>query len=138
MNVIGERTLYGKHWNSVSLCCKRFEGSITVENAPPKQEPLTSVRGFFVASSTTPRQSGTVQDSNSNEQRQGITIAVVSCLFALHPPILCVSAQSLRASVHGRYARRKKGKFLHIGSVLSAGGMVYSAQQIGICKGAQR
>ena len=39
-------------------------GSSAVDNAPPKQEPLTWVRGFFVASSTNPRQSRTVQDSN--------------------------------------------------------------------------
>ena len=41
-------------------------GSSAVDNAPPKQEPLTLVRGFFVASSTNPRQSRTVQDSNSS------------------------------------------------------------------------
>ena len=39
-------------------------GSSAVDNAPPKQEPLTLVRGFFIASSTNPRQSGTVQDEN--------------------------------------------------------------------------
>ena len=53
--------------------------------------------------------------------------------FALHPPILCVSGQSLRTCVHGRYARtQEKGKVLAYRGVLSAGGMVYSAQQIGI------
>ena len=31
-----------------------------------------------------------------------------------------------------RCVRRKKGKFWHIGGSLSVGGMVYSAQQIGI------
>ena len=41
-------------------------GSSAVDNAPPKQEPLTWVRGFFVASPTNPRQSRTVQDSNSS------------------------------------------------------------------------
>ena len=41
-------------------------GSSAVDNAPPKQEPLTLVRGFFVASSTNPRRSRTVQDSNSS------------------------------------------------------------------------
>lgn len=35
MNVIGERTPYGKHWHSVSKCCKRSEGSSAVENALP-------------------------------------------------------------------------------------------------------
>ena len=73
MNVIGEKTLYGKHWNSVSLCCKRFEGSSAVDNAPPKQEPLTLVRGFFVASSTNPRQSRTVQDSNRAALRSRVS-----------------------------------------------------------------
>ena len=31
MREIGERALYGKHWNSVSQCCKRFEGSAAVD-----------------------------------------------------------------------------------------------------------
>ena len=47
--------------------------------------------------------------------------------FALHPPILCVSGQSLRTSVHGRYARtQEKGQVLAYRGVLSAVGMVYS------------
>ena len=47
MNVIGERTLYGKHWNSVSLCCKRFEGSAAVDNSPPNtSHPLWLVALF--------------------------------------------------------------------------------------------
>ena len=45
-------------------------GSSAVDNAPPKQEPLTLVRGFFVASSTNPRRSRTVQDSNSTCRAQ--------------------------------------------------------------------
>ena len=45
-------------------------GSSAVDNAPPKQEPLTLVRGFFVASSTNPRQSRTVQNSNSTAPPQ--------------------------------------------------------------------
>ena len=45
-------------------------GSSAVDNAPPKQEPLTLVRGFFVASSTNPRQIRTVQDSNSTCRAQ--------------------------------------------------------------------
>ena len=28
--------------------------------------------------------------------------------FALHPPILCVSGQSLRTCVHGQYARTQE------------------------------
>lgn len=47
--------------------------------------------------------------------------------FALHPPILCVSGQSLRTSVHGRYARtQEKGKVLAYRDFLSTDGMVYS------------
>ena len=45
-------------------------GSSAVDNAPPKQESLTSVRGFFVASSTNLRQSRTVQGSNSTCRAQ--------------------------------------------------------------------
>ena len=41
--------------------------------APPKQEPLTLVRGFFVASSTNPRQSRTVQDSNRAALRSRVS-----------------------------------------------------------------
>ena len=37
MREIGERVLCGKHWNSVLLCCKRFEGSAAVDNAPPQK-----------------------------------------------------------------------------------------------------
>ena len=32
-NVIGERTPYGKHWHSVSQCCKQSESSNAVANA---------------------------------------------------------------------------------------------------------
>ena len=31
MKEIGERVLCGKRWNSVLLCCKRFEGSAAVD-----------------------------------------------------------------------------------------------------------
>ena len=31
MREIGERVLCGKRWNSVLLCCKRFEGSAAVD-----------------------------------------------------------------------------------------------------------
>ena len=48
-------------------------GSSAVDNAPPKQEPLTLVRGFFVASSTSPRQSGTVQGSNRAAARSAVS-----------------------------------------------------------------
>ena len=39
-----------------------------MDNAPPSQEPLTWVRGFFAASPTNPRQSRTVQDENSKSK----------------------------------------------------------------------
>ena len=49
--------------------------------------------------------------------------------FALRLPILRVSGQSLRTSVHGRYARtQEKWQVLAYRGVLSAGGMIYSAQ----------
>ena len=44
-----------------------------MDNAPPKQEPLTLVRGFFVASSTNPRQSRTVQDENRAALRSRVS-----------------------------------------------------------------
>ena len=45
--------------------------------------------------------------------------------FALRLPILRVSGQSLRTSVHGRYARtQEKWQVLAYRGVLSAGGMV--------------
>lgn len=62
-----------------------------------------------------------------NKQRQGITMEVVPCLLLCTPPILCVSGQSRRTSVHGRYARtQEKGQVLAYRGVLSAVGMVYS------------
>ena len=48
-------------------------GSSAVDNAPPKQEPLTLVRGFVVASSTNPRQSRTVQGSNRAAARSAVS-----------------------------------------------------------------
>ncbi len=46
--------------------------------------------------------------------------------FALHPPILRVSGQSLRTCVHGRYARtQEEGKVFAYRGVLSAGSMIY-------------
>ena len=55
-------------------------------------------------------------------------MAVVSCLF-FGIPILRVLGQSLRTSVHSRYARtQEKGQVLTYSGILSDGGMVYSAQ----------
>ena len=50
MREIGERVLCGKRWNSVSLCCKRFEGSTAVDNAPPQTNLLSFERKslFFI------------------------------------------------------------------------------------------
>ena len=49
-----------------------------------------------------------------NKQRQGITMEWYPA-FCFASLILHVSGQSLRTSIHGRYVRRKKGRFLHIG-----------------------
>ena len=50
MREIGERVLCGKRWNSVSLCCKRFESSAAVDNAPPQTNLLSFERKslFFI------------------------------------------------------------------------------------------
>ena len=48
--------------------------------APPKQEPLTLVRGFFVASSTNPRQSRAVQGSNRAAAHSAVSKAPVGRL----------------------------------------------------------
>ena len=50
MREIGERVLCGKRWNSVSLCCKRFEGPAAVDNAPPQTTLLSFERKslFFI------------------------------------------------------------------------------------------
>ena len=48
MREIGERVLCGKRWNSVSLCCKRFEGSTAVDNAPPQKSSDIRLRIFYL------------------------------------------------------------------------------------------
>ena len=53
------------------MTCRRSQ--VRVLYRPPKQEPLTLVRGFFVASSTNPRQSRTVQDSNRAALRSRVS-----------------------------------------------------------------
>ena len=65
--VFDDRVVLNFNFTDDSKTISREEvlGSSAVDNAPPKQEPLTLVRGFFVASSTNPRRSRTVQDSNS-------------------------------------------------------------------------
>ena len=78
--VFDDRVVLNFNFTDDSKTISREEvlGSSAVENAPPKQEPLTLVRGFFVASSTNPRQSRTVQDSNSTcrAQRKAIKAPV--------------------------------------------------------------
>ena len=59
--------------DSKTISREEVLGSSAVDNAPPKQEPLTLVRGFFVASSTNPRRSRTVQDSNRAALRSRVS-----------------------------------------------------------------
>ena len=70
--VFDDRVVLNFNFTDDSKTISREEvlGSSAVDNAPPKQEPLTLVRGFFVASSTNPRQIRTVQDSNSTCRAQ--------------------------------------------------------------------
>ena len=70
--VFDDRVVLNFNFTDDSKTVTREEvlGSSAVDNAPPKQEPLTLVRGFFVASSTNPRQIRTVQDSNSTCRAQ--------------------------------------------------------------------
>ena len=70
--VFDDRVVLNFNFTDDSKTISREEvlGSSAVDNAPPKQEPLTLVRGFFVASSTNPRRSRTVQDSNSTATPQ--------------------------------------------------------------------
>ena len=73
--VFDDRVVLNFNFTDDSKTISREEvlGSSAVENAPPKQEPLTLVRGFFVASSTNPRQSRTVQDSNRAALRSRVS-----------------------------------------------------------------
>ena len=70
--VFDDRVVLNFNFTDDSKTISREEvlGSSAVDNAPPKQESLTSVRGFFVASSTNLRQSRTVQGSNSTAAPQ--------------------------------------------------------------------
>ena len=62
------------------MTCRRSQ--VRVLYRPPKQEPLTLVRGFFVASSTNPRQSRTVQDSNRAAAHSAVSKATVRLCLA--------------------------------------------------------
>ena len=66
--VFDDRVVLNFNFTDDSKTISREEvlGSSAVENAPPNQEPLTKVKGFFVASATVSCQSRTVQDSNSS------------------------------------------------------------------------
>ena len=82
--VFDDRVVLNFNFTDDSKTISREEvlGSSAVENAPPKQEPLTLVRGFFVASSTNPRQSRTVQDSNRAAAHSAISKATVRLCLA--------------------------------------------------------
>ena len=62
------------------MTCRRSQ--VRVLYRPPKQEPLTLVRGFFVASSTNPRRSRTVQDSNRAAAHSAVSKATVRLCLA--------------------------------------------------------
>ena len=62
------------------MTCRRSQ--VRVLYRPPKQEPLTLVRGFFVASSTNPRQSRTVQGSNRAAAHSAVSKATVRLCLA--------------------------------------------------------
>ncbi len=82
--IFDDRVVLNFNFTDDSKTISREEvlGSSAVENAPPKQEPLTLVRGFFVASSTNPRQSRTVQDSNRAAAHSAISKATVRLCLA--------------------------------------------------------
>ena len=73
--VFDDRVVLNFNFTDDSKTISREEvlGSSAVDNAPPKQEPLTLVRGFFVASSTNPRRSRTVQNSNRAALRSRVS-----------------------------------------------------------------
>ena len=68
--------------STFAIIVEEVLGSTAVDNAPPKQEPLTLVRGFFVASSTNPRRSRTVQGSNRAAAHSAVSKATVRLCLA--------------------------------------------------------
>ena len=82
--VFDDRVVLNFNFTDDSKTISREEvlGSSAVDNAPPKQEPLTLVRGFFAASSTNLRQSRTVQDSNRAAAHSAISKATVRLCLA--------------------------------------------------------
>ena len=96
------------------------------------------VRGFFVASAAVSCQSGTVQDSNRaalttpvgkvNEQRQGITMTVVSCLLLCGIRFaLCELGRPLYGGMGQSLRTQEKGQALTYRGVLTLAGVIYSA-----------
>ena len=122
-----------------------------------KRKPLTKVSGFFVASATVSRQSRTVQGSNRAAARSAVSNQPSGLLLSPRFPIFrnvyqestACRSTVCRASVgrdrtgtmYVRAIRKKQRQGITVAVVsclfriwdgLSAGGMVYSAQQIGI------
>ena len=87
--VFDDRVVLNFNFTDDSKTISREEvlGSSAVDNAPPKQEPLTWVRGFFVASPTNPRQSRTVQDSNRAAARSAVSNQPSGLLLSPRFPI---------------------------------------------------
>ena len=85
---------------------------------PSTTSPQTKRSGDFFRGGGTGREPG----QTKAEYHHGVG----ALPFALHPPILRVSGQSLRTCVHGRYARtQEEGKVFAYRGVLSAGSMIY-------------
>ncbi len=90
--VFDDRVVLNFNFTDDSKTISREEvlGSSAVENAPPKQEPLTSVRGFFAASSTRPCWNGT------KYPRQTIAHAAAACRGTYFSVILCGDAPKIQ------------------------------------------
>ena len=89
------------------MTCRRSQ--VRVLYRPPKQEPLTLVRGFFVASSTNPRQSRTVQDSNRAAAHSAVSKATVR---------LCLARGSQRL---GMSTKKDAARLIRVGSFCFGG-----------------
>ena len=119
--VFDDRVVLNFNFTDDSKTISREEvlGSSAVENAPPKQEPLTLVRGFFVVSSTNPRRSRTVQDSNRAAAHSAVSKATVRLCLARGSQRLGMSTgmtavlwwtvQDSNSSGGDRRLRRKQG-----------------------------
>ena len=89
------------------MTCRRSQ--VRVLYRPPKQEPLTLVRGFFVASSTNPRQSRTVQGSNRAAAHSAVSKATVR---------LCLARGSQRL---GMSTKKDAARLIRVGSFCFGG-----------------